>query len=1046
MSRVTRSQRRKTGVSIPVEPEPEVNELLTSTRSKRKGTQRRDVYNTPGSPTRPLKSHVHETRQHEAMDKLTQGVDRVLAVVKMKEHDLPEESSASVVTVASSSSSTSSSEVSSFLTSSSSSTTTIEQIESEIKASFSSSSSHEEEHHEEEHHDDEGLDTADSFSQEEEDEMKRNEEKERERERIERERTERESDHKEEKFAPPPPPPPQITISPPITQQLLLPSTSLSSQQQSTTSTSDMMAGVPSSSSSSLSAPSSSSSSMQSSPQKTPSQQAAEEDANVYKICPCNFLDAQGNPVPHTIAQCRNLRELATPSPQSMEDLELEEKVEDELMDIGVKPRKRCLWLRRKATRCGFRIRALCAKLKRGFLLLWSLLTYLSCFACRRTSAYCAKRREFQRITREAAEKERAARSIIEEKERKDALQVQKGQAEKDAQSQAAAAAIAATKLAAETAERESQTERKLKDDEEKRKFAEEEAARMKAQALEEERKRAELDAQERLRQEKEKEAQAAAAAAAAQPVEAKPSRLLPILYRVLKITAVLLLVAAVVVSLFYFGLPLLHAIRTWLHTKSTPTTPIVESPIQAPTEFKCGAVGSQQALCDWVKQVDISIKSILSTQERHSSRLAALEVLPGQVETVSGSVQELKKHTHDNHAEWTQYKSELLEQVMKQMTNTLNSKLEEHQRSQHQHADKTVPAPTISMSDKEIAAIVEKYMKEHPVPSTTATTATPVVVDTETKKDVSKLLEDVASLKKQDQEIFKNVESLTEKTKSMMESSASATTTAAEQLQTWKNDVQTQLKSHLATELKAALSSSPVATSTTGGVAKEEMKEWIASEIEAEEKKLRDEMIMLTLGDKTGKVDWAARWMGARVVDASPTFSEAASGWAWLNYIRDGPSKNPDEMLTSDMTPGSCWPMKMNKEKPGYAVIRFRQPIVPTHITLEHTHVSISPNATTAPKNFHITLISIRDRTIVESEVVIRDSFKVDNHTLPVQTFSIPTDRVAGKGFDGIKLYIDSNYGHPDYTCIYRFRVHGSVALIPKKKVAAAVAPKANN
>ena len=30
----------------------------------------------------------------------------------------------------------------------------------------------------------------------------------------------------------------------------------------------------------------------------------------------------------------------------------------------------------------------------------------------------------------------------------------------------------------------------------------------------------------------------------------------------------------------------------------------------------------------------------------------------------------------------------------------------------------------------------------------------------------------------------------------------------------------------------------------------------------------------------------------------------------------------------------------------------------------------------------------------------------------------------------DLVSLQVDSNYGHPDYTCVYRFRVHGEPSL----------------
>ncbi|XP_034242923.1 uncharacterized protein LOC117646224 isoform X2 [Thrips palmi] len=46
---------------------------------------------------------------------------------------------------------------------------------------------------------------------------------------------------------------------------------------------------------------------------------------------------------------------------------------------------------------------------------------------------------------------------------------------------------------------------------------------------------------------------------------------------------------------------------------------------------------------------------------------------------------------------------------------------------------------------------------------------------------------------------------------------------------------------------------------------------------------------------------------------------------------------------------------------------------------------------------------------------------YKIDD--LPLQIFRIP--RPVGS-FRYVALRIDSNHGHPDFTCVYRFRVHG--------------------
>ncbi|RIA94171.1 UNC-like C-terminal-domain-containing protein [Glomus cerebriforme] len=55
---------------------------------------------------------------------------------------------------------------------------------------------------------------------------------------------------------------------------------------------------------------------------------------------------------------------------------------------------------------------------------------------------------------------------------------------------------------------------------------------------------------------------------------------------------------------------------------------------------------------------------------------------------------------------------------------------------------------------------------------------------------------------------------------------------------------------------------------------------------------------------------------------------------------------------------------------------------------------------------------------------------FTYDMHGLPVQTFDIPKHITAhNKPIRAIIMKVKSNWGKPEYTCLYRFRVHGTPA-----------------
>ena len=44
-----------------------------------------------------------------------------------------------------------------------------------------------------------------------------------------------------------------------------------------------------------------------------------------------------------------------------------------------------------------------------------------------------------------------------------------------------------------------------------------------------------------------------------------------------------------------------------------------------------------------------------------------------------------------------------------------------------------------------------------------------------------------------------------------------------------------------------------------------------------------------------------------------------------------------------------------------------------------------------------------------------------------PVQTFKLPL--ATEDRWRVVELSVHNNHGHPDYTCLYRFRVHGTVS-----------------
>ncbi|NXC83538.1 SUN1 protein, partial [Cercotrichas coryphoeus] len=122
------------------------------------------------------------------------------------------------------------------------------------------------------------------------------------------------------------------------------------------------------------------------------------------------------------------------------------------------------------------------------------------------------------------------------------------------------------------------------------------------------------------------------------------------------------------------------------------------------------------------------------------------------------------------------------------------------------------------------------------------------------------------------------------------------------------------------------------------------------------------------------------------------------------------------------DMYPGNCWAFKGSQ---GYLVVRLSMKIYPTAFTLEHIPKTLSPtgNITSAPRNFSV--YGLDDEYQEEGKLL--GEYVYDQDGEPLQMFP-----VMGKNEDAfqiVELRIFSNWGHAEYTCLYRFRVHGKPA-----------------
>ncbi|XP_028450151.1 SUN domain-containing protein 2-like [Perca flavescens] len=176
-------------------------------------------------------------------------------------------------------------------------------------------------------------------------------------------------------------------------------------------------------------------------------------------------------------------------------------------------------------------------------------------------------------------------------------------------------------------------------------------------------------------------------------------------------------------------------------------------------------------------------------------------------------------------------------------------------------------------------------------------------------------------------------------------------------------------------------------------------------------------------------------------MADTMPNFSLESQGATVLHHLSSDtyhtqpplvtlwgiplwyPPANPRTVIqghSSLLTPGRCWAFAGRR---GHVFITLSHPVTITHVTLGHITSMQSPAgfAYSAPREF-----SVYGVKKVDSEATRLGTFVYDPNGESLQTFKLPGHKKVVFSF--VKLQIESNWGHPEYTCVYNFRVHGKM------------------
>ncbi|XP_059691257.1 SUN domain-containing protein 3-like [Gavia stellata] len=167
---------------------------------------------------------------------------------------------------------------------------------------------------------------------------------------------------------------------------------------------------------------------------------------------------------------------------------------------------------------------------------------------------------------------------------------------------------------------------------------------------------------------------------------------------------------------------------------------------------------------------------------------------------------------------------------------------------------------------------------------------------------------------------------------------------------------------------------------------------------------------------------DWALEAIGATIEEERTSKSYGGQGkksW-WLSPFGFSSANPPETILQPRMAPGNCWAFQGSW---GHVVIRLPEQIWPRAFTIWHISEAVSPSGevSSAPKEFAVSGV---DEAGAET---LLGTFTYEVHKEVAQTFHVQKE--LPRTFRYIKFKVQSNWGNPEYTCVYRVQVHGKTA-----------------
>ncbi|XP_017868320.1 PREDICTED: uncharacterized protein LOC108617139 isoform X2 [Drosophila arizonae] len=173
---------------------------------------------------------------------------------------------------------------------------------------------------------------------------------------------------------------------------------------------------------------------------------------------------------------------------------------------------------------------------------------------------------------------------------------------------------------------------------------------------------------------------------------------------------------------------------------------------------------------------------------------------------------------------------------------------------------------------------------------------------------------------------------------------------------------------------------------------------------------------------DKTGLVDFALESAGGQILSTRCTesYQTKSAQISVFGIPLWYPTNTPRVAISPNVQPGECWAFQ---GFPGFLVLKLNSMVHVTGFTLEHIPKSLSPTGRidSAPRNFTVWGLEHEK----DQDPVLFGEYEYQDNGASLQFFPVQNMDIK-RSYEIVELRIESNHGQPDYTCLYRFRVHG--------------------